>query len=136
MHVTFPAYRLGNAAMNATLRFSDGVPGENRTIVLGNLSLHLDSFRTTLSGRAVDLTHHEFELLRIFCVQAGRVIPYESLVRELWDLSGRSAVRHLNVIVHRLRTKLTGLSPYSIETVRGRGYGLLEVDWPPARRAE
>ena len=57
----------------------------------------------------------------------GRVVPYDDLVENLWGLSDRAALRRLNVVVHRLRAKLGGLQCYRIETVRGRGYGLLEV---------
>jgi two-component system alkaline phosphatase synthesis response regulator PhoP len=80
-----------------------------------------------LDGRIVPLTYHEFELLQIFCRQLGRVVPYEDLVDNLWGLSDRAALRRLNVVVHRLRAKLGDLRHYRIETVRGRGYGLLEV---------
>lgn len=100
---------------------------EDAMLVRGNLVLRLDSFRALLDGRVIDLTHHEFDLLRTFCEQPGRVISYEALVQGLWGASGRKPVRHLNVLVHRLRSKLAGLQPYVIETVRGRGYGLLLV---------
>jgi DNA-binding response OmpR family regulator len=98
---------------------------EGPTVTLGNLRLNLESLRVTVEGRFVDLTYREFELLRILAARPERVIPYEALAREMWGVAGRGAIRHLNVIVHRLRTKLSGFHPYAIETVRGRGYGLL-----------
>ena len=107
------------------------IAGENQeadqTLMLGNLRLNLESLRVTVEGRLVDLTYREFELLRILVAQPERIIPYEALAREMWGVAGRSAIRHLNVIVHRLRTKLSGFHPYAIETVRGRGYGLLRA---------
>jgi DNA-binding response OmpR family regulator len=110
---------------------------EDAMLVRGNLVLRLESFRALLDGRVIDLTYHEFDLLRAFCEQPGRVISYEALVHSLWGASGRKPVRHLNVLVHRLRTKLAGLRPYVIETVRGRGYGLLlALDGDKAAGAE
>ncbi len=94
-------------------------------ITLGNLTLNLSSFRLTLDGELVDLTYHEMELLRLLFAQPGRIISYAALAEALWDNSTHSSIRHLNVLVHRLRMKLAGAQPYVIETVRGRGYGLL-----------
>jgi DNA-binding response OmpR family regulator len=96
-------------------------------ITLGNLSLNLSNFRLTVEGKPVALTFHELELLRLFIEQPDRVITYQFLCESLWGESTHAAVRHLNVLVHRLRTKLPRAHPYAIETVRGRGYGLLKA---------
>jgi DNA-binding response OmpR family regulator len=96
-------------------------------ITLGNLSLNLSNFRLTMDGRPVALTFHELELLRLFFAQPDHVITYQYLCEGLWGESNHAAVRHLNVLVHRLRTKLPDAYPYAIETVRGRGYGLLKA---------
>ena len=79
----------------------------------------------------IGLTYHELELLRVFFDQYDRVIPYKEITERIWGTSERTALRHLNVLVHRLRTKIASSYPYVIETVRGRGYGLLK-----AREAE
>jgi len=97
------------------------------SLALGNLCLELESYRVSIDEERLDFTHHEFELLRLFCQQPDRIIPYDALCQQLFGTSGRSAVRHLSVLVHHLRVKLTGMEPYVIETVRGRGYGLLEA---------
>ena len=94
--------------------------------VLGNLSLNLDNYRVGVGSEVVNLTFHELELLRIFFAQPDRVIAYEEITRQLWGDTERGTLRHLNVLVHRLRSKLGSSEPYSIETVRGRGYGLLK----------
>jgi DNA-binding response OmpR family regulator len=108
-----------------------GVDGddERNTIALGNLVLHLSSYYAILNGRQVPLNAREFDLLSVLAAQAGRVIPFEQLAKESFGSSDRRAIRHLNVVVHRLRSKLEGLNPYALETVRFRGYGLLR---PPA----
>ena len=96
-------------------------------ITLGNLTLNLSNFRLTMDGRPVALTYHELELLRLLFDQPDRVITYQALCEALWGESNHAAIRHLNVLVHRLRVKLPRTYPYVIETVRGRGYGLLKV---------
>lgn len=92
---------------------------------LGNLSFDAGAYRFCLDGQPLRLTLREFELLRLLFDQPDRVIPYEVLTAALWPQPARRSVRHLNVIVHSLRRKLALSAPYAIETVRGRGYGLL-----------
>lgn len=93
---------------------------------LGNLSLNLNSYRVAVGQDVIGLTYHELELLRVFFDQYDRVIPYKEITERIWGTSERTALRHLNVLVHRLRTKIGASYPYVIETVRGRGYGLLK----------
>jgi DNA-binding response OmpR family regulator len=95
--------------------------------VLGNLKLDLDTYRMSVAGRPVETTYYELELLRLLLDQPGRIIDYTEITQTLWGAADRGALRHLNVLVHRLRAKLADSSPYSIETVRGRGYGLLKT---------
>ena len=96
-------------------------------VSIGNLSLNLENYRVAIGGEIVDLTYHELELLRIFLDNPNRILSYESLAQQIWGNAERLTTRHLNVLVHRLRIKLTGSHPYVIETVRGRGYGLLKA---------
>jgi len=98
------------------------------SISLGVLTLNFDRFQTTVGGERVELTYDEFELLALLAAKPDRVIAYETLARHLWDTTGRPANRRLNVIIHRIRTKLGDIRPYEIRTVRERGYGLLKTD--------
>lgn len=98
---------------------------DGHPVSLGRLSVEFDSYRVAVDDRPVELTYHEFELLRLLVTSADRVIPYETIAGQLWGISDRAAIRHLNVLVHRLRVKLGDTSPYQLTTVRGRGYGLL-----------
>ena len=102
-------------------------PNHQTVISIGNLSVNLDNYRVAINGDIVDLTYHEIELLHLLMENAGRILSYETLARSIWGNAERVTTRHLNVLVHRLRTKLAGSNPYWIETVRGRGYGLLKA---------
>ena len=100
------------------------------SISVGNLSMNFDNFRVEVGADPVDLTYLEAEVLKALLLNADRVIPYRELATALTYEGCPPKNRHLAVLIHRLRTKLTGSEPYAIETVRGRGYGLLR-----ARRA-
>jgi DNA-binding response OmpR family regulator len=100
---------------------------DNQTVIsIGNLSVNLDNYRVAINGEIVDLTYHEIELLHLLMENADHILSYETLARSIWGNAERVTTRHLNVLVHRLRSKLSGCNPYWIETVRGRGYGLLK----------
>jgi DNA-binding response OmpR family regulator len=94
---------------------------------LGNISLNLRNFRVAVEGKLVELSYHELELLKLFLAQPDYIISYDQLMSALWGNSESTTRRGLNVLVCRLRAKLAGSYPYVIETVRGRGYGLLKT---------
>jgi DNA-binding response OmpR family regulator len=95
------------------------------TISLGNLEIDHRVFGVRIAMRPVELSFFEFELMRVLSEQPDRILPYDALTNALWSATGRNETRRLQVLVHRLRAKLKGSQPYTIETVRGRGYGLV-----------
>jgi DNA-binding response OmpR family regulator len=92
---------------------------------LGNLTINYDSYRVWVDQRLVRLTYQEFEMLRLFLADIDRIIPYTTLAAAILGESSPQHIRRLNIKVHRLRVKLSGMSPYTIQTVRERGYGLI-----------
>jgi DNA-binding response OmpR family regulator len=94
-------------------------------VQLGNLTVNFAAYAVSLDGTAVELARHEFELLRVLCLQSGRIVKFDDLCSALWGSIGPKERRRLNVMVFRLRAKLAASSPYRLEMVRGRGYGLI-----------
>ena len=92
---------------------------------LGNVSVDLATFKVTVGVRPASLTYQEFELLRYLADFRDRVVSFDVLSGLLWGSTGPKEIRRLNVLVCRLRSKLRDSFPYRLETVRGRGYGLL-----------
>jgi DNA-binding response OmpR family regulator len=75
------------------------------------------------TGAAVDLTGAEFDLLVSLCDHAGRVIARERLIELSRTRLGDSSDRSVDVLISRLRRKLTGTGGKApIVTVRGVGY--------------
>lgn len=79
------------------------------------------------SGRLLDLTDLEFELLRHFLARPGEVLGRAELVENVFDRPFRPLDRSLDMHILRLRRKLEGLQGFQgeIRTVRSNGYMLL-----------
>jgi DNA-binding response OmpR family regulator len=96
--------------------------GDGSTIRFGPLSIDTDSYRVTASGRPLDLTFKEFELLRFLAQHRGRVYTRPALLREVWGYDFYGGTRTVDVHVRRLRAKLGPEHEHLIGTVRGVGY--------------
>ena len=99
-------------------------PAPSRLSV-GNIELDLSTFRVSVGAQPANLSYQEFEMLRYLAGFPDRVASFAALSSFLWGTQGQRENRRLNVLVCRLRSKLAESAPYRLETVRGRGYGLL-----------
>ena len=81
-----------------------------------------------MAERPVRLTAGEFELLRILSVNAGQVVTYESLFRQLWLGPEPGDADRVRTFIKQLRRKLGDdpAQPEYIENVRGVGYRMGE----------
>ncbi len=77
----------------------------------------------TVDGTQVELTFKEYELLRKFMENPGRVFTRDQLLTSIWGDSYIGETRTVDVHIGTLRTKL-GRCGDCIETVRGVGYRL------------
>ena len=77
----------------------------------------------TADGARADLTFKEYELLRKFMENPGRVFTRGQLLASIWGDAYIGETRTVDVHIGTLRTKL-GKCGDRIETVRGVGYRL------------
>ena len=91
---------------------------------LGALAVHYEERRVTVAGADVELTATEFELLRVLSLNAGRVVTYDALMRQVWDGRAASDTDLVRNFVKKIRAKLgeDAASPTWIFNVRGVGY--------------
>jgi len=82
--------------------------------------------RAEASGRALDLTRVEFDLLATLLGSPGRVFTRAELIDRVWGDGFRITDRTIDSHVKALRKKIAeaGAEPSWIETVRGVGYRL------------
>lgn len=95
-------------------------------IELGYLRVDLQQRQVSVSGREVNLTRTEFEVLRVLAERPGTVLPSGEIMQHVMGIriSESEAQDLLKVHIHRLRQKLEQDSnnPRFIRTVRGQGY--------------
>ena len=92
--------------------------------VLGDLAIDYEGRQVTVAGGPVKLTPTEYALLRVFSLNAGRVLTYDSLIRQVWGGEETGGVEVVRTFVNRLRNRLGDdtASPVYIHTERGVGY--------------
>ena len=93
-------------------------------IAAGEIEIRSDRFQAFASGRSVDLTRREFELLELLSGAEGRVLEREDIYRRVWGYEMARGDRSVDVFVRKLRQKLEKASPQwrYIHTHFGVGY--------------
>ena len=94
---------------------------QEKLLSMGELELNLSEHTVTSSGKRVQLTLKEFDMLRLFMENPGRVFTREQLLSGIWGTDYIGETRTVDVHIGTLRTKLGTCGSY-IETVRGVGY--------------
>ena len=92
--------------------------------ILKGLTIYYQERRVTVADREVRLTATEYELLRVLSVNAGRLVTYDELLRQVWRLSHSGSSERVRTLVKMLRRKLGDVpaKPTYILTERGVGY--------------
>ncbi len=91
--------------------------------------LHMDllSRRVTRKGREIELQPKEFSLLEYFLRNPGTVLSKTMILEHIWDYSFDPQTNVVDVLVHRLRSKIDrSFDCQLIHTIRGVGYVLKE----------
>jgi two-component system KDP operon response regulator KdpE len=113
------------ARMRAALRRAAAPAGEP-VFSSGELTVDLARRLVTVSGREVQLTPTEYDLLRALITYAGKVLTHRQLLRQVWDAGYEGETHLLRVNMSNLRHKLEpdATRPYYILTEPGVGYRL------------
>ena len=107
------------ARVRAALRRSE----EPESFALGDLVIHYHQRRVTVAGQPVELTATEYELLRVLSLDAGSVLTYGTLLRQVWGIRGDSDTARVRSFMTKLRRKLGATAPGSSHIVNERGIG-------------
>ncbi len=97
----------------------------------GPLVLNLETYQAAVSGRVLDLTYMEYELLRFLAARPGKVFTRDALLSRVWGYEYYGGARTVDVHVRRLRAKLGEEHAHLIQTVRSVGYRFGQTSWTP-----
>ena len=93
-------------------------------LVAGELEIRIDQFQAFVSGRSLDLTRREFEVLQLLAEAEGQVLQREEIYQRVWGYAMARGDRSVDVFVRKVRQKLEAASPEweYIHTHFGVGY--------------
>jgi DNA-binding response OmpR family regulator len=95
----------------------------------GPLVLNLETYQAYVSGKPLDLTYMEYELLKFLATHPGKVFTRETLLSRVWGYEYYGGARTVDVHVRRLRAKLGEEHAGLIQTVRSVGYRFGQARW-------
>jgi len=103
-------------------------PNGEPVVRVGDLEIDLEKQEVRVEGKAVHLTPHQFDLLRVFARHAGKLLTHRMLLQEVWGPNYGSESSLLRVHVAQLRRKIEPDSarPRYLLTEPGAGYRLVD----------
>ena len=120
------------AELDARLRHLLTASGEVQRVDLveyRELTLNLETYQAAITGRPLDLTYMEYELLKFLAQNPGKVFTREILLSRVWGYEYYGGARTVDVHVRRLRAKLGEEHAGLIQTVRSVGYRFGQSRW-------
>ncbi len=114
------------ARIKAILRRVDKRNGgfEDKVIVKGNMQIDCESRRVVISGKEINLTAKEFDLLELLAMNPNKVYSRENLLNIVWGYEYPGDARTVDVHIRRLREKveINPSDPKYVYTKWGVGY--------------
>jgi two-component system KDP operon response regulator KdpE len=113
------------ARLRAVLRRAS--PGGSPVFEIGDLVVDVDKRTVAVAGNQVRLTPHEFDLLRLFVQNEGRLLTHRMILREVWGAAYEQESRYIHVYVSQLRRKIEAdpARPRYLLNEPGAGYRLV-----------
>ncbi len=116
------------ARLRAVLRRTS--PSGEPVITVGDLVIDLQKRAVSVDGKPVHLTPHQYELLRLFALNEGKLLTQRTLLQEVWGPGYDGAANLLHVNVSQLRRKIETdrAHPRYLLTEPGAGYRLVDPE--------
>lgn len=113
------------ARISARLRNSANTPNID-FLTYKDIEINNGDFSVTCSGKSVELSKHEYSLLKLLIENPSRTCTKSMIYDTVWDYENSADDNTLNVHISKLRKKLKECNPDEdyIETVWGIGYRL------------
>ncbi len=112
------------ARVKAVLRRTRTQVADHDQHAFGDVSIDLRTCEVKRSGKPIDVSAKEFELLKYFVTHAGETLSRDRLLDEVWGYDNFPTTRTVDAHLVRLRQKLepSPEQPRFFLTVHGVGY--------------
>lgn len=95
----------------------------NDYIQLGNFRFYTDNNVLKSENKSITLSEKETKALKIFAENINQIVEREKLMKEIWEDEGIVVIsRNVDVLVSKLRKKLSDDNSFKFINVHGRGY--------------
>jgi two-component system KDP operon response regulator KdpE len=113
------------ARVRAQLRRA--APATRPVLEVGELRVDLEKRLVTMAGEPVALTPIEYDLLRLFAANEGKLLTHPAILRAIWGPAYGEESNYLHVYVSHLRRKIEPepARPRYLLTQPGVGYRLV-----------
>ena len=103
----------------------------------GLIRMDLVRHEVFLNGKKISLTPKEYDLLRYFIVNRGKMLTHRQLLKEVWGPAHSEDMQYLRVYIGQIREKLeeNPASPKLIITEPGIGYRMETLSVPATQAA-
>ena len=107
-------------------RTHQGTTNHSSILTHGDLKIDVNQRQVWQGAIEIQLTPTEYKMLRVFLLNAGKVVTNQHLLREVWGKNADENNHYLRIYVQHLRRKLNDdpMTPKYIVTEPGVGYRL------------
>ncbi len=100
------------------------MPRTEPTLTIGPLQIDFAQQLVTVNGQEVKLTPTEYDLLKVFVMNSGKIMTQQMLLTQVWGNSHDAKAHYLHVYIGQLRRKIEPdpAHPRFLTTISGVGY--------------
>jgi len=116
------------ARLRAALRRA--TPSTEPVIAIGELTIDVEKRIVTVAGEPLSVTPIEYDLLRLFAKNEGKLLTHPTILREIWGPAYQEESNYLHVYISHLRRKIEPdpARPRYLLNQPGVGYRLVSPD--------
>lgn len=124
------------AHIHANLRNATTVEVGEPELINGHIRMDLVRHEVYLNAHKTRFTPKEYELLRYFVVNRGKMLTHRDILKAVWGITHAARIQYVRVYVNQLREKIesNAASPSCIVTQPGIGYRMEAVQEPAERQ--
>lgn len=111
--------------IEAIFRRTDNNNETSNILKYKNMILNTENYEVYVDNQKVSLTYREFEILKIFLENQGKVFTRDNILNSIWNYDYFGDDKIVNTHIKNIRKKL---GYEYIETVRGVGYKIDKED--------